>query len=181
MTHPDPKDELVTHLRDLRAFAVSLTRNRTMADDLVQDTILKAWSNLDKFKPGTRMKAWLFTILRNTYYTQHQKRKREIEDPGGIHLDTRSVKPDHDGRLHLRDFQTAFNQLNDEQREALILVGAEGFSYDEAAEMVGAAPGTVKSRVNRARARLTELMGLDKDGAMDLTDKATRAIVTDEY
>ncbi|PUB14923.1 sigma-70-like protein [Yoonia sediminilitoris] len=88
-----------------------------------------------------------------------------------------SVKPDHDGRLQMQDFKVAFDQLPDEQREALILVGASGFSYEDAGEMCGVATGTVKSRVNRARARLIELLHLDDDDALELTDNATMAVV----
>ena len=152
MSTIDPKDELVTHLPALRAFALSLTRNRATADDMMQDTVLKAWSNMDKFTPGTNMRAWLFTILRNNFYTSRRKLNREVADIDNVFSDRLSVKPDHDGRLQMRDFKTAFDKLSDEQREALILVGASGFSYDDAARMCNVATGTIKSRVNRARA-----------------------------
>lgn len=138
---PDPRDELVTHLPALRAFALSLTRNGSAADDLVQDMVVKAWTNLDKFQPGTNMRAWLFTILRNTYYSDRRKRRREVPDPDGVMAASLSEKPAHDGRLQMNDFRVAFNQLSDEQREVLILVGASGFSYEEAAEMCGVAVG----------------------------------------
>lgn len=176
--HSDPKDELVTHLPAMRAFAMSLTRNSATADDLVQDTVVKAWSNLDKFKQGTNLRAWLFTILRNTFYSHHRKLRREVEDPEGVMADKLSRKPDHDGRLALDDFKSAFAQLTAEQREALVLVGAEGFSYEEAAEMCGCAVGTIKSRANRARKNLAELMHLDDESDLELTDSATLAVVT---
>jgi len=176
MSSPDPRDELVTHLPALRAFALSLTRNRATADDMMQDTVLKAWTNMDKFKPGTNMRAWLFTILRNNFYTSRRKLNREVADVDNVFSNTLSVKPDHDGRLQMSDFKKAFQQLPDEQREALILVGASGFSYDEAAETCGVATGTIKSRVNRARARLTELLQLD-DETLELTDAVTTAVV----
>ena len=177
MSDLDPKDELVTHLPALRAFALSLTRNRATADDMMQDAVLKAWSNMDKFQPGTNMRAWLFTILRNTYYSSRRKLNREVADVDNVFSDTLSVKPDHDGRLQMMDFKVAFDQLADEHREALILVGASGFSYDDAAEMCGVATGTMKSRVNRARAKLTELLQLEDDQALELTDSATMAVV----
>lgn len=177
MSIPDPKDELITHLPALRAFALSLTRNRATADDMLQDTVLKAWTNLDKFTPGTNMRAWLFTILRNNFYSSTRKTKREVADVDNVFSDKLSVKPEHDGRLQMMDFRQAFSKLPDEQREALILVGASGFSYDEAAEMCGVATGTIKSRVNRARVKLTELLALDKDDVMELTDNATMAVV----
>ena len=177
MSDLDPKDELVTHLPALRAFALSLTRNRATADDMMQDTVLKAWSNMDKFKPGTNMRAWLFTILRNNFYSSRRKLNREVADVDNAFSDTLSVKPDHDGRLQMMDFKDAFEQLADEHREALILVGASGFSYDDAAEMCGVATGTMKSRVNRARTKLAELLELNDDEALELTDSATTAVV----
>ncbi|MEM1302547.1 MAG: RNA polymerase sigma factor [Pseudomonadota bacterium] len=174
---PDPRDELVEHLGSMRAFAMSLTRNSALADDMVQDALVKAWSNIDRFEKGTNMRAWLFTILRNTYYSHHRKRKREVEDIDDELAGQLAQKPDHDGRLQMRDFNTAFDQLNDEQREALVLVGAGGFSYEEAAETCGVAVGTIKSRVNRARSRLTELMEMDEDEPIEATDGVTVGVV----
>ncbi|PWJ22055.1 RNA polymerase sigma factor [Jannaschia seohaensis] len=174
----DPRDELVEHLPALRAFALSLTRNGATADDMVQDTVVKAWTNIDKFTAGTNMRAWLFTILRNTYYSSRRKVKREVADVDGIHTDSMAEKPAHDGRLQLGDFWRAFEQLPDVQRETLILVGASGFSYEEAAETCGVAVGTIKSRANRGRKRLAELMHLDEDEAVELTDNATIAVVS---
>ncbi|MEZ5714821.1 MAG: RNA polymerase sigma factor [Paracoccaceae bacterium] len=174
----DPKDELVEHLPAMRAFALSLTRNGAAADDLVQDAVVKAWSNFDKFQAGTNLRAWLFTILRNTFYSQYRKRQREVEDPDGVMAGKLSEKPAHDGRLVMVDFQAAFEQLNDEQREVLILVGAEGFSYEDAAAMCGVAVGTIKSRTNRARKRLAELMNLEDGEELEMTDAATLAVVS---
>lgn len=158
----DPRDELPEHLPALRAFAMSLTRNSASADDLVQDTIVKAWSNIEKFQVGTNMRAWLFTILRNTFYSDRRKRKREVADPEGVHAASLCEKPAHDGRLAMNDFMRAFDQLSPEHREVLILVGASGFSYEEAAETMGVKVGTVKSRANRARARLAEMLHLEE-------------------
>ncbi len=173
----DPREELVEHIGSMRAFAISLCRNGATADDIVQDALIKAWSNIDSFEQGTNMRAWLFTIVRNTYFSLHRKRKREVEDVDGVMAEKLSQKPEHDGRLALKDFAVAFDELNDEQREALVLVGAQGFSYEEAAEMCGVALGTIKSRVNRARAQLADLMDLDDDGSIDITDAVTTAIV----
>jgi RNA polymerase sigma-70 factor (ECF subfamily) len=156
----DPRDEIVSFLPSLRAFAISLTRNIAAADDLVQDTVVKAWTNIEKFTPGTNLQAWLFTILRNTFYSSRRKLKREVPDPDGLHAIQLAVKPDHDGRLAFSDFRRAFDQLSPEHREVLILVGGSGFSTDDAAQMMGVAPGTVKSRTSRARKRLADLMGL---------------------
>lgn len=175
---PDPRDEIVTHLPALRAFAVSLARNGSQADDLVQDTIVKAWKNFDKFTPGTNMRAWLFTILRNTFYSALRKSRREVADVDGALAATLAEKPHHDGRLALADFEKAFATLPEEQREALILVGASGFSYEEAAKTCGVAVGTIKSRVNRGRARLADLLDVNSDGSLELTDPQTVAVVT---
>ncbi|PJE35957.1 RNA polymerase subunit sigma [Pseudooceanicola lipolyticus] len=178
MTGKDPRDELVDHLPALRAFALSLTRNSAAADDMVQDTVVKAWTNMDKFKRDTNLRAWLFTILRNTYYSSRRKLNREVADVDGAFTGSLSVKPDHDGRMQLADFRKAFETLPDEQREALILVGASGFSYEEAAGMCGVAVGTIKSRANRGRARLAELLQLGENEPMELTDQATMAVVS---
>ena len=174
----DPRDELVQHLPALRAFAVSLTRDSVAADDLVQDSIVKAWKNIEKFEPGTNLRAWLFTILRNTFYSDRRKAKREIGDADGIIAGQLSEKPRHDGKLALTDFMRAFGQLPDEQREALILVGASGFSYEEVSITTNVAIGTVKSRVNRARQKLIELLGMRPDEPFELTDKATMTVIT---
>ncbi|SEW18996.1 RNA polymerase sigma-70 factor, ECF subfamily [Cognatiyoonia koreensis] len=181
MSTPNPRDELLEYLADMRGFARSLTRNRAKADDLMQDALLKAWKNIDRYKPGTNMKAWLFTIIRNTYYTQHQRAKREVADVDGAFSSKLSVKPDHDGRLHLKDFRTAFETLPVEQREALVLVGVQGFSYEEAAATAGVAMGTIKSRLNRARERLAEILELNGDGEMELTDTATVAVIQQDH
>lgn len=174
-----PRDRLADSLPRLRAFAISLARNVTQADDLVQETILKAWTNIDKFDPATNLDAWLFTILRNTYYSALRKTRREVADSDGIHAASLMDPPAHDGRLVYGDFQRAFDQLTPEHREVLILVGASGYSCEEAARMMGVAVGTVKSRASRARRRLAELMHL-KEGE-DLfaeTDGATRAVIS---
>ncbi len=174
----DPREELVTHIPALRAFALSLTRNGSLADDMVQDTLVKGWTKIESFQAGTNMRAWLFTILRNTYYSNRRKAGREVSDVDGVMTNSLSEKPAHDGRLQMKDFRVAFEQLNDEQREALILVGASGFSYEEAAEMCGVAVGTIKSRTNRGRARLAEIMGLNENEALEMTDSATMAVVS---
>ncbi|MBB1492059.1 RNA polymerase sigma factor [Paracoccus sp. MC1862] len=174
---PDPRSELVDHLPALRAFALSLTRESASADDLVQDTIVKAWTNIEKFQAGTNLRAWLFTILRNTFYSARRKTRREVSDTDGIHAARQATRPEHDGRLAMNDFKAAFAQLPDEQREALILVGGSGFSYEEAANMTGVAVGTVKSRANRGRRRLAELLQMAEGEELDMTDRATLAVM----
>ncbi|MEM0937814.1 MAG: RNA polymerase sigma factor [Pseudomonadota bacterium] len=174
----DPRDEIAVHLSAMRAFAVSLTRDPVAADDLVQDTIVKAWTNFASFRPGTNLRAWLFTILRNHFYTMRRKLRHETGDADGAFAARLAEKPAHDGRLALRDFAQAFAQLPVEQREALILVGASGFTYEDAARMTCVPAGTVKSRANRGRRRLAELLGLEEDEEMELTDRATRAVMS---
>ena len=162
----------------MRAFAISLTRNGAIADDMVQDTLVKAWTNIEKFEVGTNMRAWLFTILRNTYYSSRRKAKREVADVDGIFTENLAEKPAHDGHMQMTDFRRALAQLKDEQREALLLVGASGFSYEEAADMCGVAVGTIKSRTNRARARLAELMGHNQNDSLEMTDDATMSVLS---
>lgn len=159
----------------LRAFAISLCRNRTLADDLVQETIIKAWTARDRFEPGTNLSAWLHTILRNHFYTLTRNNRRSVEDPDGKMAATLATKPAQDGKLEYRDLARALEQLPDEQREALILTGAGGFSYEEVAEITGCAVGTVKSRIHRARTSLALLI----DRNISLTD-ASNGVPTTE-
>jgi RNA polymerase sigma-70 factor (ECF subfamily) len=174
--HADPRDRLAGAIPKLRAFAISLARDVSKADDLVQDTILKAWSNIEKFDPATNLDAWLFTILRNTFYSSLRKTRREVQDSDGIHAATLSVKPAHDGHLAMQEFQKAFDLLSPEHRE--VLIGASGFSCEEAAGMMGVAIGTVKSRASRARKRLAELLHLeDGEDMFSGTDGPTQAVV----
>ncbi len=174
----DPRDEIIEHLPSLRAFAMSLTRNPSAADDLVHDTIVKAWSKFNLYKPGTNLRAWLLTILRNTYYSGRRKQAREVSDTDGAMTERLASKPDHDGRLALADLASAFARLPAEQREVLVLVGAMGFSIEEAAQTCGCAPGTVKSRANRGRRALADLLGLNEGEGMDLTENTTLAVIS---
>lgn len=151
---------LVDAIPNLRAFALSLTGDPSLAADLVQETLLKAWSHRDSFKEGTNLKAWLLTILRNTYFSGLRKSRREVQDVEGAAAANLVSAPEQLGHLDFEDFRLAMQQLSADQREALILVGAEGFTYEEAAAITGCAIGTVKSRVNRARLRLAELMSV---------------------
>ena len=166
MTASSWRDDVVGLIPALRAFAWSLSHNGSDADDLVQDTLIKAWTNRDKFEPGTNLRAWLFTILRNTYYTSVLRRRREVRDETGEYASTLKSPPTQDWSVAMRSLQAALQQLPDEHREALILVGAAGLSYEEAAEICGCALGTIKSRVNRARARLLKIM--DAEDASDV-------------
>lgn len=158
------KRELLSILPSLRAFAISLVGRHHEADDLVQDTIMKAWAKQEQFEMGTNMKAWLFTILRNELYSKLRKRGREIQDSDGVLTANLAQHPAQYGKLDMQDFRRALEQLPDEQREAIILVGASGFSYEEAAEISGCALGTIKSRVNRARQKLQEILQITNEG-----------------
>ncbi|SBW09430.1 RNA polymerase sigma factor [uncultured Alphaproteobacteria bacterium] len=171
------KRELLAALPGLRAFAMSLSGRSDRADDLVQETIMKAWSKQDSFQMGTNMKAWLFTILRNEFYSQIRKRVHEVRDQDGVYTQKLATHPAQLGALDLRDFQRALEKLPDDQREAIILVGASGFSYEEAAEICGCAVGTIKSRVSRARAKLLEI--LEISGEADYGPDPDFAAITD--
>ncbi|MDX2157063.1 MAG: sigma-70 family RNA polymerase sigma factor [Hyphomicrobiaceae bacterium] len=155
------QEELTALLPNLRAFARTLCGNADQADDLVQETLVKAWRSRDSYVQGTNLKAWLFTILRNTFLSERRKRKYEVHDTDGKLAQQLSVKGAQSGHMDLVDFSKAFDTLPEEQREALVLVGAEGFAYEEAAAMCNCAVGTIKSRVNRARCKLAELLGVE--------------------
>jgi len=158
------RDDLVKTIPSLRAFAISLAQNSDRADDLVQETLVKAWDKQASFQLGTNLKAWLFTILRNEFYSQMRKRGREVQDSDGLLTAGVAVHPGQQGSLDLKDFRKALETLPEDQREAIILIGASGFSYEEAAEICGCAVGTIKSRVSRARTRLQDILGIDGDG-----------------
>jgi RNA polymerase sigma-70 factor (ECF subfamily) len=148
------RDGILSALPHLRAFAISLTGNVERADDLVQDTIVRGLHFLDQFERGTNLQGWLFTILRNQFHTNHRKRKREVEDADGIFASKLSVIPEQGGHLEFEDFRSALAKLSPDQREAILLIGAEGFTYEEAAAICRTKVGTIKSRVNRARNRI---------------------------
>jgi RNA polymerase sigma-70 factor (ECF subfamily) len=151
-------EEMVSLVPQLLSFARSLCRDGVRADDLVQEALLRAFDNLRRFKPGTNLKAWLFTIVRNEHYSQLRRRKFEAHDIPSDLLPEPSVPPDHDGELELRDLNRALASLSSGQRAALILVSASGFSYEEAATICGCAVGTIKSRVARARTALLQML-----------------------
>ena len=157
------KDELISEMSTLRAFAISLSGSVSLADDLVQETLLRAWSKSDKFQPGTSLRAWLFTILRNFYYSSYRKQAREVQDSDGAYTQRLIVSGDQESHLDLEDFRKALALLPTEQREVLILVGATGLSYEEAATICEVEIGTIKSRLSRARSKLVELLALDED------------------
>jgi RNA polymerase sigma-70 factor (ECF subfamily) len=152
------KDGLVELIPFLRAFARSLCGNQEMADDLAQETLVKAWQARNMFTPGTNLKAWLFTILRNQFYSDRRRAWRQAP----WDQDAAERIPGSSGEqawaAELSDTARALGSLTDEQREALILVGAGGFSYEDAAAICHCAVGTVKSRVARARKTLMSIL-----------------------
>lgn len=153
------KGELISLIPNLRAFARSLCGNPDWADDLVQETIMRAWTNQESFQPGTNMKAWLFTILRNHYFNELRKKKRLVDmQKGEVALES-GVHESQPSHLHLADLARELDQLTPDQREALLLVAVDGFSYEEAAEICGCAVGTIKSRIARARRELEARLG----------------------
>ena len=131
------REDLVAAIPMLRGFARSLSGNRDRADDLVQETLAKAIANRDKYRPGTNLHAWLVTILRNQYYSEGRRRWREVSDAEGVHAARLTEAPVHDSRMQMREFLGALQALPPDQREALVLVGASGLSYEEAARGAG--------------------------------------------
>jgi RNA polymerase sigma-70 factor, ECF subfamily len=170
------EDALLPLIPNLQAFAFSLCKNHERADDLVQETLLKAWSHSHSFQEGTNLRAWLFTILRHCYFSEIRKRCREVEDSDGKKAEGLSVAPAQQIHLDVQDLRKALDLLPPHQREALALIGAAGMSYEEAAEISRCAIGTVKSRVNRARVKLTSLLGIESANAFG-PDFATEAVI----
>ena len=170
------RNDILAAVPSLRAFAISLSGNADRADDLVQETLLRALANIDSFQPGSNLPAWLFTILRNLFRSDYRKRRREVEDAEGNYAKTLKTQPSQNAHLEFEEFRTALEKLPQDQREALILVGASGFSYEDAASICGCAVGTIKSRVNRARSKLAALLYVD--GAEDFgPDETIRAVI----
>jgi RNA polymerase sigma-70 factor (ECF subfamily) len=151
--------DLVAAVPRLRRYAFSQCRNASEADDLVQTTLMRAWENRSRFVPGTRLIAWLFTILRHTFINQRKRLRREVEDVDGAFAATLRLEPEQEHRVGLVQLQAALNDLTAEHRETLLLVMVDGLLYDEAAAVLGCQTGTVKSRVSRARERLVKAMG----------------------
>src|SRR5215211_3714709 len=133
----DFRANLLSATRNLRAFALSLVGDADRADDLVQDTILRALQKQDRFEPGTKLQAWVLTLMRNLFYSEYRKRKREVEDVDGLFAAKLSVVPEQPGRVEFAELRSALMQLPDQQREAVLLIGAEGLSYEEAAVVCG--------------------------------------------
>lgn len=165
---PTPADEafrkeLMTVLPHLRAFARGLSGRADFADDLVQEAAIKAWTARERYQPGTNMRAWTFAILRNHYLSELRRNKRQTNLDEGAAERMLVMDADQEGPLHLGDMETALQDLAPERREAVLLVGASGFSYEEAAEIAGCPIGTMKSRVARARADLAKQLNAEPE------------------
>ena len=170
---PAMRDDMLAAVPHLRAFAISLCGDR--ADDFVQETLLRALANINTFRPGTNLHGWLFTILRNLVRSDYRKRRREIEDTDGGYLAGLKSPPEQHSRLELEEVRAALTKLPSSQREVLLLVGASGFTYEQAAAICEISVGTVKSRVSRARTRLRlAIDSADRFGP----DPTTRAVLT---
>jgi len=172
---PPERDIMLAAVPNLRAFAMSLSGNADRADDLVQGTLLRAIANINSFASGTNMHAWLFTILRNLFRSEFRKRRREVEDADGSYVDSLISAPQQPGRLEFKELFAALAKLPLVQREALLLVGASGFSYDEAAAICEIPVGTIKSRANRARTLLAELLRIDGTDTFSPTPRPQRS------
>jgi RNA polymerase sigma-70 factor (ECF subfamily) len=156
----DPYWASVTALiPQLRGYAIALTRSSAEADDLVQECLTRAWRFRDGFTPNTNLKAWLYKILRNCFHTETASRRSTVQDVEGRLAAQLTCGPEQEWFLEYRDLLEAMNRLSPTCRESLLLVVASGLSYDEAALVAGCASGTMKSRVNRARTKLAELLG----------------------
>ena len=151
---------MIEAVPQLRRFALSLCRDVDRANDLTQEALLRACVNIDKFKVGSSMVAWLFTILRNQHCTDYRKHYREVEDVDGMYAETLISEPEQQARVEFEELRAAMAELPADMRRAIILVCVDGLSYDEAAAVCGCSVGTVKSRVHRARGRLAARLSI---------------------
>ena len=158
MSNVDPRSQIIALLPELRGFARFLVRQTSEADDLVQDAIIRALTALPQFVPGTNLKAWMFTILRNTFYEQARRRRTETRALEQSFAEDEAHDAAQHSQMDVADLQRQLFSLPPLLREALVLVGAQGMSYEEAAVICGAPPGTIKARVSRARKQLARTM-----------------------
>lgn len=175
LSDPEFKQQLAQVIPHLRAFGRSLSGNRDLADDLVQETLLKAWAARKRFQAGTNMRAWTFIILRNLYLSQMRRARFKGEWDDLVADRLLAAPASQDKHVELADMQRALLHLPQPQREALILVGAGGFAYEEAAEICGVAVGTIKSRVARGRVALETLMN-----GRDMTSRTEQGLVREK-
>jgi len=174
---PSFNDDLIEALPHMRAFAHSLTNDRALADDLAQEAATRALANRDSYQPGTNLRGWVFTILRNAFYSEHRRKWRKSEEANEDAMIAHGEPSGQQARLELDDFRRAFAHLPEDQREAMVLVGACGFEYEQAAEVMDCAPGTVKSRVSRGRRDLKDMLERDD---LDLPRQPTDGPMPDD-
>ena len=155
---------------------MSLSRSADSSDDLVQETLMRAISKIDSFRPGTNLGAWLTTILRNCYLSELRRRRHEVEDVDGCYSEALRSAPEQEGHLEYREFCSALRAIPFDQREALMLVGAAGLSYEDTATLCRTTTGTIKSRINRARSRLAALLSIESLAEIGF-DSRTRAVM----
>jgi RNA polymerase sigma-70 factor, ECF subfamily len=156
--HQAVRDAIMSAIPHLRAYAFTMSGSRDQADDFVQETLVRALAHIDSFVPGTRMTAWLITILRNAVLSEYRKRRREVEDVDGRRAATLVSRPGEEIWPAFQEMRTALSRLPIDQREAVILVCGSGFPYDQVAAICQCPAGTVKSRVSRARAALARAL-----------------------
>jgi RNA polymerase sigma-70 factor (ECF subfamily) len=168
--------DLIAATATLRAFAYTLTHDWTVADDLVQDTLYRAWAKRASFEVGTNLHGWLITILRNRFYSLRRRQRWEVGDPDGLFASRLKTSPEQHIRLDFEDCLSALQKIAVIDREALPLVSAEGLSYEEAAGSCGVPPGTIKSRVNRARRNLARALQMDSQDQIGPDDVARAAV-----
>ena len=178
LTDKEFRAELLAVVPSLRAFARGLCGPVDLADDLAQEALTKAWSARKSFKAGTHFKAWMFMILRNHYFSTYRKQKRMVAWDPEATANLMTTGPAQTGAVEFAELYQALSHLTDEQREAVILVGAGGFSYEEAAQIGGCAVGTIKSRVGRARATLRDL--ISGETPMDPTERPTSSMANQD-
>ena len=174
------KRELTEVVPHLRAFARGLCGRPDMADDLVQEALLKAWAAQERFEPGTSMRAWTFVILRNAYLTDMRRNRFRGEYDEGVAERILTAPAGQEEPIHLSDLHRALLTLPAERREALLLVGAGGFSYEEAADICGCVVGTIKSRVGRARATIASMIEEGKVPERALEDPSAHRAILEE-
>jgi RNA polymerase sigma-70 factor, ECF subfamily len=170
------QEAMLSSMPTLRAFAISLCGSADRADDLVQETLMRAIANIESFEPGTNLRGWLSAILRNIYFSECRKTRNEVEDVDGRCVAALKTVPDQDSRIELDEFRAALATLPNNQQEALLLVGALGFCHEEAAAICGTGAATIRSRIHRARARLTALLDLGSADEFG-PDNRTRAVL----
>ena len=163
------KTAMLKAIPSLRAFAVSLCRNSDRADDLVQETLLRAIAYIESFRPGSNLEAWLFTILRNNFFSDCRRRKSLVEDVDDKLAETLTVLPEQVGWCIAEDLREAMRKLSSQHRQALALIGESGLSYEEAAAICDCEVGTMKSRVHRARMELASYLSGGKKRGRDAT------------